>query len=1123
MLPPARSSARSAGFGLTEAMIAVGIVATALLVLVQQLSIGFRESGANEDRAFAYQKAAAMLGEIQNSIALGNIRSGDQLLALADAQRNFVLTTRKDHEGLAFAPEHPMSGNARFGGEWRWSRLVAVEPHDSAGLYYCRVTIEARDGARWRTAASHALLFSLMPPTDAPEQTHDVYVIACAEAPSALGDLAAMRDAVASACSDIAATSQAKLEVHWITRLGYGRDPCYAPFVNATRPADSAAPWAYWLPGALGGAHAGQTLYHADLLQGALRTEDGLQHVASAFGSMPVAIADRHNHCMRTPAAWRTFDQRVAAGLEDADEPPLQLLLDDLQRRPERYRNAIFLNLHGRALPMPPLRNASDAAKDPVGRPGVRVVTHPSRLWTPRDPDGNGNHSDTRDLELRVHGWRTTPGPDTLAEPVLVHIHGGNFTGNVNGEGSGQPTLLVHRLQGGVSLDTGAVTGEGREYSTFDSATGKAPRAKTKAFEMWFETGFVGGADPYTWIRLHNTPLVAPAVGQQGLASDARLYGLEHCPSPVKGEFENDLATSSSSPIARNTARWRIRVPATAFAVGALQNADHVVRVVTRIGSDPTTGVRWPSPRQPLNVSETFAWWSRSSSSVPATERAQFLGDPRMCPYSDLAAGGATLPGGSNASFDDLVRTGSDARSFWPCLPASTFAEGFGEGVRADAGRFLQLLRDGLQSAGAIYVANGDRMADALLLGGEIAMATTAGTEPVALHRDFTDGKATSVDTIACAAGGANGAIGELALARAGATPWRCLPWVGELFPDDLGAAWIQDGNLALGAGAARMSWQPLSGATFADAPRGTSLTGLFGSRMGPAGAAMLACCGPASSTLVFESATDSALVPTSDGAVAIHHSVQSEPASTLRGARLLRTQTNCGVPVQGLDLTASFPRSTLTKVETTWTCGGQDAGASFTWASATRGVATLALWTANAAPQSSRQIAGEALLLGLRAFHAASKPAVSPKVAQLPRLQIVDPKPGSLAVDPTSMTMRWSTEWLRYDGEPYTELHTLSATGDESGLVYRVLWSRDQGVTWISATTGDATAVGQYPDDADERLVDSGEGSESFTFALPDDMPQTELLLAVEAWRASTRSHHASHQTRVYVRRASR
>ena len=1117
------SSALCAGFGLTEAMIAVGIVATALLVLVQQLSIGFRESGANEDRAFAYQKASAILSEIQNAIALGQIERGDQLLALADEGRNFTLTTRMDHEGLPFVPGHPMSGNVTLGNEWRWSRTVSVEPHDHAGLYYCRVQIGLRDGERWQDAASHALLFSLLPPSDAPEQTHDVYVIACAEAGSQLGDLAALRDSVRSAASDLAASSQANVRLHWITRLGYGRDASYAPFVNVTRPADAAAPWAYWMPGQLGGAHAGKSLYRADLIAGVLRTEDGLLHATSSLTAQPVAIADRFNHCMRTPAAWSLFESRVAAGLEEEHEPPLQLLLDDLQRRPERYRNAVFLNLHGRALPLPPLRNASDAAKDPVGRPGVRVVTHPARLWTPRDPDGNGNQSDTKDLELRVHAYRASTAADVLQEPILVQIFGGNFTGNVNGKGTGQPTLLVHRLQGGVSLDTGLASGDGRDYAAFDSATGVAPNTATKPFEMWFETGYVGGADPYTWLRLHNTPLTAPQVGTQGLHPDAKLYGLEHCPSPVRGEFEHDLATTSTPLIARNTARWRIRMPASAFAAGSLPARDHVVRVVTRIGADATTGVRWPTAKQPQNRSETFAWWTSAAANVPAPERAQFLGDPRLCPYTDLMATGTTLANGYNACFDDLVNGSVDARAMWPCLQSSFLAEGFGGGVRADAGRLLQLWRDGMQKAGTVFVAPGDRMADALLLGGEIAMPTQSATEPVALHADFSGGAMPSVDTITRATNGAGGAVGELALARGGSSPWRCVPFLGELCPDDLGDEWLQNGNIAFGTGASQLAWTPLTGTSFADAPRGTGSAGAHSSTLGAAGAAMLACCGPASSTLTFATAIENAMTPSSNGAVAINHSVQSEPPLSLRSARTIRTPGNSGVTVHGLDSTASYPRSTLTELDVTWNLGAERAGAAFTWSRAAQGSATLALWTAIAHEQSSRDLAHQSLLLGLRALHTAGKPKLAARVPQLPRLTITDPVAGALAADPLSMTVRWSTEWLRYDGDAYTEAHDAPSDGDESDLVYRVLWSRDQGLTWRSAITGNTAVRSERPSDEDDRLVDGGEGGESFTFALPDDLQDTELVLAVEAWRASTHCHFSSHQTRVFVRRSRR
>ena len=187
MRRPPSSESRVAGFGLTETMIAVGVIATALLVLVQQLSLGFRESEASEDRTFCHQKAAAMLGEIRNAIDLGRITSGDELVALADLEPNLVLTTRKDHEGLPFAADHPMSGNVQRGEAWRFARTVEVEPEGNAGLFRCRVAMLQRRDDGWRHAASNAMLFSLLPKAEAPVQVHDVYVLACAEAAWSVG------------------------------------------------------------------------------------------------------------------------------------------------------------------------------------------------------------------------------------------------------------------------------------------------------------------------------------------------------------------------------------------------------------------------------------------------------------------------------------------------------------------------------------------------------------------------------------------------------------------------------------------------------------------------------------------------------------------------------------------------------------------------------------------------------------------------------------------------------------------------------------------------------------------------------------------------------------------------
>lgn len=1109
--PPQRG--RESGFGLTEVMIAIGIIAAALLVLVQQLSIGFRESSANEDRAFAYEKASALLGEVQNAISMGQITTGDELVALADTARQHVLTTRLDPEGLAFAPDHPMSGNVRLQGEWRWARTLQVEPHETAGLYFCRAKIELRDGARWQVAASHALLFSLLPPTDSPDQTHDVYVIACAEAPNLWGDSAELRDRVATACNEIAAQSQAHVRVHWITRLGYGRDPCYLPSINTVRTPDAAVPGAYWLPGRLGGSFAGKSLYQSELIAGSHRTENGFVHGTASLLSSPSPIADRFNHCMRSPVAWRTFAQRVADGADRLEEPPLQILLDDLQQRPERYENAIFLNLHGSALPVPPLRNVSDAAKDPLGRPGVRVVTHPTRIWTPRDVDGNGVDSDTESIELRVHAYLTTGGPSILSEPILVQIHGGNFAGNVNG--ASQPSLLVRRLVGGIDVNTGKA-GFGA-YQAFDTTAGDPPTKASSPFEMYYEVGYVGGADPYTWLRLYNTPLVAPVVGTGGLDASARLYGLEHVPAPVTGDFSRDLATPGLGRVYKNTARWRIRIPKEVFANGLLSQTDRVVRVVTRIGSSTNTGVRWPTPIEPLNVSETFTWWTRSRDSVPPTERAQFQGDPRLCPYSDLTSTGATTANGYNTAFDNLVSGLQIATLDWPCLDATKLRDGFGNGFRADAQRLLQLWRDGLQTSGAVFVATGQELVSSLLLGGEIAGVQNGANTTLPLHADYTGGTFASVDTIAPL--GSNGACGELVLARGGSSAWWQKPWLGELFPDDLATDWLVQGNLTL-TSSPPFRWIARQNATLPGLPYGTSFDLACSSRLDVAGLPTLIATDPLSSLMGLATVSQSSAVPAAP-TLEINTAVHLAPPRSLTTTKAISWPTVSGAGSLFSSLLSGLPQSTMKPLEIAWTCAGNDAAASYAWSGSTGRTATLVLWTAPTTPETAASVLPQSLLLGLRGLHAAGSQLARAPVPQVPRVVLFEPKAGELLTDAEEVTLRWNTEWLRFDGQPYSPDYASGYAGDESEVIYRVLWTRDRGRTWLSALTGDDAEPGVYPDSVTERLGDVGQGSESFTFPLPDEVETGEVTFLVEGWRANTRAHSASHRVVVYVRRS--
>jgi hypothetical protein len=359
-------------------MVAISVVAVALMVMLTQISISFRENAMNEDRTFAYRKAMSMLSEIQNGIERGDIADAEHLDKLADvSEHNVALTTIAGEDGLPLPPDHPMSGNMRRFDEWLWARVLEVSKMPlQEQLRYVRVKVyKRRDHDSWDLQATVGALVSLSARAYQASKYYDVYVIAIAEAPSLWLPLASVQALIETAAVELQTIENGlKLRLHWITKLGYGRDESYTPFVNSLHDAADAAPFVYWYPGRTSATTTG-SLYVAGTMGGRVRTEAGVLHdYDEDTNPVPYAVADQFNHCQRLPRAQALFERRVAAGLEDPSAPPLQLLLEQMASDPEAFRNAIFVNLHGPGLPLPPLRNYSDAAKDPIGPPGGRGV-----------------------------------------------------------------------------------------------------------------------------------------------------------------------------------------------------------------------------------------------------------------------------------------------------------------------------------------------------------------------------------------------------------------------------------------------------------------------------------------------------------------------------------------------------------------------------------------------------------------------------------------------------------------------------------------------------------------------------------------------------------------------------
>lgn len=1134
MVGKLQPAAPSAGASFIELMVAVSIVTVALLVMLGQISVSFRENAINKDRAFAYRKAMALLNEIQNGVERGDISDAASLDVISDlAGYNPNLTVLADDEGQPFAPDHPMSGNVRRQGDWQWGRVVSVSPIEMQETLR-QVTVKVyqrRNLEDWDAMATVSGVVSLRAAAYPATKYYDVYFIAIAETPSLWLPLPSAQGLMEVARAEMQTIENGlKLRSHWITKFGYGRDELYLPFANNEISAESAAPGAYWYPSLVNLGGEASLLYAPELMSGRVRTEsDTLNDYDATANPVPHAVADQFNHCSRLPAARELFDERIAAGLENEGEPPLQLLLDDLWRDPERYRNAIFVNLHSPGLPLPPMRNYSDAAKEPVGLPGVRAVTHAERLWSERDPL---DYAVSDRVALRVHAYKADPdlGAATT-DTISLQIMGVDLSGSVNALGTGlSENLEIYRLPGGVDPTTGTVATT-IEYSGFELAPELG--AGTSSHEMCWEAGYVGGPEPYTWIQLHNTPVVTPqSAAGKGLATSQRLYGMEYIPSPVAAggsTFSIDLASTGSGP--KNTARWRLVLPRkvfdSSFGGGFGGNADQVVEVTTRLGSDAGSGVAWPTPYQPHNASTTYAWWTANATSVPEVERYQLQGDPRHNPYLDLVAGVGAFAHGYNWHFDDLRESLHDATVEWPCFDRDRLQDGFGAGHVADVPRLLQLFRGGLQSAGAVFVHPCGPTAQALLMGGEIGLPGLMPGDlptPVTLAGEFLGlGAPVATDSISPSSSSSTSVLGRHVVVGTGATPFWAKAWLGELFPDSLAATWHAVGNLPTGSLPGTFHRAPRNQVMLPDLPLGTDFGFGVGSSLGLAGGVAMLDAGLLTSTFVHGNAGSSSLGNITPEATEIMQAVGDPlPTATPCGWPFATAGTFPGaLPYFGYAL--DYPKSLLELLEIYYDAASLAASVGLVRIEEPLSAKSAFLTVQGMSPVDElghQSAALSSLMFGLRAFHRAGEPAVAGRITQTPRVEFVQPVEGSVFTDPASILMRWKVQFNRFDGQAYTSNYPAGFVEPESDLQYVLYYSRDQGETWRYALDSRLAQIEQRPDAA-YQTDDSVTGTESWNVTTGStEYVGAEYVLRVECYHKTRLTHLAAHQVRVTITR---
>jgi prepilin-type N-terminal cleavage/methylation domain-containing protein len=913
------------GMSLIEVLIALFLCSIVVLAAVTFISTSFGNTKRNKDKDFATQKAIAMMQELKsliedqgNDATLLDSYDDGPLKFFGDAAgESPVLTTRVDVTN----PLASGSANIAYNSDgspvdFKYLRHVSVQRLPGAQSSAIRlVNVKVfmnqdtdKDGypdLLAEVAGVIQTIASAFPPT----QVYDVYLLAVENVPGWWVYMSNLIPFVQNAVSDLQARNPGlEFRTHWITKLSYGRDQQYRPYINEAADSQQASSGAnvYWYPGRMptGAVNPSNlNFYYPPSGFNAWVHVDGAErngYLAPAGGDpgnpWPYTLADQFNHAMRYEDEKNYFDQRVAAGLESDDTPTFRLLMERMYQNPDDYRNAIFINLHGELFPFPPIRNYSDAAKNPEdpNLQNVRVVTHPQKL----------HYQNTDDMVLRVYSYSMTP-PTAYANPKAVGEPGDDYLGQT--PGPTPITITIRGLVGGWAPVAGQVrairggfdntplpanlpfdAGTERDEYTIGDASAGGP---AYTGDMYYTTTTDAAGD--TVIQLFNSPLKTPSWtvndSCDGNTSDGsvlscvrglniankRLYGLEYIPTPVEDltlaaapptPFVRNLtmlnsgtagATCTRGDCTKNTARWILTIPSANLPTNTAATDNNLITIETRIGDTTTSGVMFPAPDEPTNLSRTYVYrgtdqWAFGDATMdphlPLTERFQILGDPRHNPYSDLKMPhqGSGLPNqnqlgmGFNRYFDDFHNAGAGNLAtnadYWPGFFYTVGGVQYGvesdgtvdnDGWKTNGGtgngniemdehRIYQTLRTVLMNIQAIYTTMTGFSYYYTGIGNEIEYDAANGFgSSIPVNRGpFTGVTGSTMFEGSITVNGLPGsnpapftACGVKYIREndaAATTNWWGINWLGELWPDSMypstvANGWVNTGNLPTG------------------------------------------------------------------------------------------------------------------------------------------------------------------------------------------------------------------------------------------------------------------------------------------------------------------------------------
>lgn len=1034
------------GLSLIETLIGMMIMALVALTVARNVMMFGTQSTSTKDKSFAIQKSIQMMEELRGLIATNNANIGvlddyDNGTAFSD-----ILTT----DATVTDPADATSGNGNLKFK-RQISVVSVPNEATARRVYVRVFY--RDSGD--LAAETMSILRTIRNDYVPTQVMDIYILALENVPGWWVAISSMKPMLDSILQDLETRNPGlELRTHWITRLSYGRDPYYTPYTNDTvySTSTAASQWVYLYPGHMVRSGA-DFYYYSPSNFGSRINVDGTVANASSY-----SLADQYNHAVRYPDEVRLYNAAVSAAQAAGQAEPemsLRMLIEKMNTSPAELSNLLLINLHGELMPLPPIRNYSDAAKEPSGYPDVRVVTHPEQL----------SYNAGAEVRLRVYPY--VMNPSAVSQTATLSTATVFLPSLTIGAGN----ITVRKMLGnGITQDySWTAATAGTDYSVTNLSSG-------------------------TVVTLWNSPIrhSSGTLSARGLAPARRLYGLEYIPcevnTPQSGtafiEGLDDLSVlTSTAP--KNTARWVIRL-----APGSVPNGEQAIE--TRIGTDLTTG---SAGNQPTNLSRTYVW---VNATVPMTERYQFIGDPRHMPYHDVKA---------NLGYNWYWTspTATEYKSF------TNTANGWHGRLNIDVPRMFYVVREGLLTSGGIwnsitgfsffYVGIGNEM------GADASNGFPSGLQLVETPWSSGSSSVAGVDEIT-----SNGVTHNQArlIADTGNT-WRGLYWLGELYPDSHYSVWAASGNLNTGSGQfyrARFSTSINGAATLSYQPQ---------KRTAEQGSASMMNGNPAGDSASYfnhEYADSANGTLTADGStMSSNYNYPLVTPITAPRPFVLNYTGSGRQPAEWATTAYVNSRTTLSWLEDYYNSSYSGSYRSSALIKMIQG-SDQSYWVMNGLGTQSNFGSAEmgkfCITSMLRAFHSAGSPLVPTNpITQIPLLSITHPRTTDPLDDVTSIGISWDTQWSRWDGQAYSEDYPSPFTGSAT-IKYLLKYSTDNGRHWKYMSDNAAAVAGEY--DGSYAVTSS-----PYTWNVAG-FPRGSYIIRVEGYREGYALHYTYHQREIYI-----